>query len=77
MTIILGPILIFKIYTNSIFILLTNKRETYKGENFVQFFMTIILGPILMVLSIIIDLLSLPNVLLKEGTNFEHKYQLS
>ena len=72
-----APILIFKIYTNSIFILLTNKREAYKGENFVQFFMTIVLGPILMVLSIIIDLLSLPNVLLKEGSNFEHKYQLS
>lgn len=30
-----------------------------------------------MVLSIIIDLISLPNVLLKDGTNFEHKYQLS
>jgi len=72
-----APILIIKIYTNSIFILLTNKRENYKGENIVQFFMTIILGPILMVLSIIIDLLSLPSVLLKEGTNFEHKYQLS
>jgi len=72
-----APILIFKIYTNSVYILLTNKRENYKGENIVQFLMTIILGPILMVLSIIIDLLSLPNVLLKEGTNFEHKYQLS
>mgnify|MGYP003339083906 CR=1 FL=1 len=30
-----------------------------------------------MMLSIVIDLLSLPNVLLKESTNFEHKYQLS
>ena len=26
-----APILVFKIYTNSIFILLTNKREDYKG----------------------------------------------
>jgi len=69
-----APILIVKIYTNSVFILITNKREAYKGENIVQFLMTIILGPILMVLSIIIDLLSLPNVLLKEGNNFEHKY---
>jgi hypothetical protein len=71
------PILIFKIYTNAIFIFLTNKREVYRGENFVQLLMALFLGPILIVLSIIIDLLSLPNVLLKDGKNFEHKYQLS
>lgn len=72
-----APILIFKVYANSIFIFLTNKRETYMGENVVQLLMAIILGPILMFLSIVIDLLSLPNVLLKDGKNFEHKYQLS
>jgi hypothetical protein len=71
------PLLIFKIYTNSFFIFFTNKREAYKGENLVQLLMALILGPILIVLSIIIDLLSLPNVLLKDGRNFEHKYQLS
>jgi len=72
-----APILVFKIYANSIFIFATNKRETYKGENIVQLMMTVFLGPVLMVLSIIIDLISLPNVLLKDGANFEHKYQLS
>ena len=72
-----APILIIKTYTNSVFIFLTNKRETYRGENVVQLLMTLILGPVLMILSIIIDLLSLPNVLLKDGSNFEHKYQLS
>merc|ERR1712166_444378 len=72
-----APILVLKIYTNSIFIFLTNKREDYRGENIVQLMLTVFFGPILMVFSIIIDLLSLPNVLLKEGTNFEHKYQLS
>jgi hypothetical protein len=30
-----APILIFKIYANSIFIFLTNNREAYKGENVV------------------------------------------
>ena len=69
-----APILIIKTYTNSVFIFLTNKRETYRGENVVQLLMTLILGPVLMILSIIIDLLSLPNVLLKDGSNFEHKY---
>jgi len=71
------PLLIFKIYTNSFFIFFTNKREVYKGENIVQLLMALLLGPILIVFSIIIDLLSLPNVLLKDGKNFEHKYQLS
>ena len=28
-------------------------------------------------LSIVIDLISLPNTLFKESNNFEHKYQLS
>tara|TARA_B110000285_G_C14864127_1_gene485988 strand:+ start:68 stop:700 length:633 start_codon:yes stop_codon:yes gene_type:complete len=31
-----APILIFKIYANSVFIFATNKRETYKGENIMQ-----------------------------------------
>lgn len=31
----IAPILLFKTYANSIFIFLTNKRETYKGENVV------------------------------------------
>ena len=34
-------------------------------------------GPIIVMLSIFVDLLSLPNVLLKESKGFEHKYQLS
>jgi len=72
-----APILIFKIYANSIFIFATNKREVYKGENIVQLITTVLFGPILMILSIIIDLISLPSVLLKDGKTFEHKYQLS
>jgi ABC-type transport system involved in cytochrome bd biosynthesis fused ATPase/permease subunit len=35
------------------------------------------MGPILIAISILIDLLSLPNLLLKESTGFEHKYQQS
>jgi hypothetical protein len=68
------PILLLKTYTNSIFIFINNKREAYKGENLVQLFLTILLSPVLIILSILIDLFSLPYVLLKDGTNFEHKY---
>lgn len=37
----------------------------------------IFLSPPVILLSVVIDLLSLPNVLLRASTNFEHKYQLS
>ena len=37
----------------------------------------IFIGPIAIAVSIIIDLLSLPNTLLKDSKDFEHKYQLS
>ena len=37
----------------------------------------IVFGPIGIAVSIIVDLLSLPNTLLKESKGFEHKYQLS
>lgn len=70
----IAPILLFKTYANSIFIFMTNKRETYKGENFVKLLVTLLFSPFLMILSIIVDLVSLPNVLLKDGGSFEHKY---
>jgi hypothetical protein len=35
---------------------------------------SIMLGPIAIAVSILIDLLSLPNTLLKESKGFEHKY---
>ena len=69
-----SPILIFKVYTNAFFIFATNKREAFKGENFIQLIMAVFLGPFIISLSIIIDLISLPNVLLKSSSKFEHKY---
>ena len=68
------PVLLLKVYTNAFFILLTNKREKYKGENITQFFIAILFSPIIIVISIIIDLLSLPNTLLLSSSTFEHKY---
>jgi len=38
---------------------------------------SIFAGPFIIVLSMIIDLTSLPGVLLKDSRGFEHKYQLS
>ena len=67
-------VLLVKLYTNSIFIFINNKREAFRGENVIQLIKTFALGPIFIFLSIIVDLFSLPNTLLKDGTNFEHKY---
>jgi len=37
----------------------------------------IFLGPIVISFSLVVDLITLPNILLKDSTDFEHKYQLS
>jgi hypothetical protein len=73
----LTPILFFKIIVNSVYILMTNKREKYKGENVVQFILSLVVSPIVIPISILVDVLSLPTVLLKESKTFEHKYQQS
>ena len=61
------PILYFKILINSIFIMLNNRREDYRGQNVIKMLMSIIFGPIIICLSLIIDLISLPNILLKDN----------
>ena len=68
------PVLLIKVYSNALFILITNKRENYKGENIFQFITAVLFSPILVVISILVDLLSLPNLLLKSSVQFEHKY---
>jgi hypothetical protein len=71
------PLLYLKMLTNSIFIVFANNREDYKGQNVVNLLITAFLGPPIIAVTILIDLLSLPNVLLKDSRGFEHKYQLS
>jgi len=69
------PVIYLKVITNSIFIAMTNKRETFKGQNIVQLMSAIFLSPPIIFFSIVIDLLSLPNILMKDSKEFEHKYQ--
>jgi len=70
----LTPILYAKVVLNSIYIAFNNKRQDYKGQNVVQLIISITFAPFIIALSILIDLLSLPNVLLKDSKNFERKY---
>ena len=71
------PFLYFKVVVNAVYIAIYNKRQDYRGQNIIMLVASIALGPIAISVSILIDLLSLPNTLLKESKGFEHKYQLS
>ena len=42
-----------------------------------QLLVTLFLGPVIIIVSFLIDLLTLPSVILADSRNFEHKYQMS
>lgn len=68
------PLLYFKVILNSIYIAMNNKREAYKGQNFVKMLLAVFMCPFLMILSFLVDLLSLPSLLLRDERHFEFKY---
>lgn len=68
------PILYIKSVANSIYIIFSQSREDYPGQKIVQIFSSILMGPVIISFSLVIDLLSLPNILLKDSRDFEHKY---
>jgi formate-dependent nitrite reductase membrane component NrfD len=74
-SIFVAPLLYIKCIANSFFIYLNNKRQSYKGESILHLILTIFIGPLIIALSLIIDLLSLPNLLLLDEKHFEFKYQ--
>lgn len=71
------PVLYFKLIVNAIFIQFNNKREDYKGQNFINLMIAVFLSPVILTVSLCIDLLSLPSLLLVDERNFEYKYQSS
>jgi len=71
------PLLYLKLIMNAVFIQFNNKRVEYKGQNVLNLFLTIFLGPVILFFSLIIDLFSLPSLLLIDERNFEFKYQTS
>ena len=71
----LVPLLYIKIIANAIYILVNNKREEFKGESIIKLFASIFFGPLVIVGALLIDVLALPNLLLKDEKTFEFKYQ--
>lgn len=71
------PVLYCKIMVNSVYILFNRTNQEYRGENIVQFLLSLVVGPLIICLSIIVDFLTIPGILLKDSKNFERKYQLN
>ena len=69
------PILYIKTIANQVYILMNSKRVAYPGQNAVNLLLAIFLNPILIFASFVVDLIVLPNLLLKDSKGFEHKYQ--
>jgi len=72
--IILSPVVYAKMVLNSGYILLNKKREHYPGENVIHFFMTGFLGPLIIAISIAMDTIIVPSLMMKSSNSFEHKY---
>ena len=68
------PLLYVKIVLNAVFISFKNQREQYKGQNIINLANSIFLAPLLIVLSLLMDIISLPDQLLQDEQNFETKY---
>lgn len=69
------PLIYLKSIMNAIYIVMNNKRQAYKGQNIVGLTITVLLSPVIIVISLLIDLITLPSMLLADERNFEFKYQ--
>lgn len=69
------PLTYLKLCVNAIYIMNNNNRELYRGQNVIILVLSFILGPLFVVLSMLLDIISLPGILLKEPDLLERKYQ--
>jgi hypothetical protein len=68
------PLLYFKSVMNQVFIVMNNKRQAYPGQDWVNLIICIVLNPLYIIISMLIDLIGLPSLLLKDSRAFEFKY---
>ena len=69
------PLLYVKCIINAVYISLNNKREAFKGQNTIHLLFTLALNPPILFASMVVDLLSLPSMLMASEKGFEFKYQ--
>jgi hypothetical protein len=75
--VLLIPILYIKMILNALYMGFATTREHYKGERVVNMFISIFLGPVIIVISLLVDVITLPGVLMRDGETLENKYQAS
>ena len=68
------PLLYLKCIGNAIYISAKNKRVDYPLQNEVNLLLTVLLNPILILISLLVDLFNLVNLLMKDERGFEFKY---
>ena len=73
LSVFVWPIMYIKSVLNSFYILAKNKpaRQDYKGQDGINAVITVAFGPAIVIVSLIIDMISLPNQLLREERAFE------
>mmetsp|Transcript_12421 Transcript_12421/g.19437 ORF Transcript_12421/g.19437 Transcript_12421/m.19437 type:complete len:188 (-) Transcript_12421:1091-1654(-) len=74
--ILIIPFLYLKNIVNSIYILRAETRQEYAQQNWVQVAISTFLGSGLIPCSMLVDILILPNLLMKPVEEFEPKYRL-
>ena len=72
--IILSPFMYCKMVINSFNIMIISKNQTVI-ERYLEPFFSIVASPFIIMISIFVDLISLPNILLMPEEEFEEKYQ--
>lgn len=69
------PIYYAKCVSNSLYIAGNKQRVDYRCQHVFKVMFTILLNPFLILLSLLLDLITLPSVLLKDEKKFNYKYQ--
>lgn len=72
----MAPLMYIKIVINAFNIMIISKNVT-GIERYMEPLFGIIASPLLLLLSILVDIVTLPTVLLREDEDFEEKYQKS
>mmetsp|Transcript_11802 Transcript_11802/g.18131 ORF Transcript_11802/g.18131 Transcript_11802/m.18131 type:complete len:181 (-) Transcript_11802:656-1198(-) len=74
-SVVLTPFLFIKVALNAVYVGIKNKRTTYRCQGLVNSAIALIGGLPIIVLSLVVDFLSLNVMLLKDEKYFEFKYQ--
>ena len=75
--VVLVPVLYAKMILNALYIGFTTSREHYKGERITNIIIALFLGIPIIFISLLVDIITLPGVLMKDGEQLENKYQAS